>query len=139
MAVLISCQDLRKAYCARPLFEGLTFGIADDERLGLLGANGSGKSTLLRLLAGRETPDAGILSARRGLRLGYVAQDDSFPDGGTVETTLAAALEGSTLDERERALRVSEMMQSAGFRQADLGVPLLSGGWRKRLAIARDL
>src|SRR5205814_807050 len=112
---------------------------AAGERLGLLGANGSGKSTLLKILAGLETPNAGIVSTRRGLRLGYLAQDESFAAGMTVETALAGALEGSPLDERERALRVSGMLQSSGLRQPDLPVATLSGGWRKRLAIAREL
>jgi len=54
-----------------------------DERIGLIGPNGAGKSTLLKILAGLETADTGERSLRRGLRIGYLPQDDTFPDGPT--------------------------------------------------------
>src|SRR5688572_28195136 len=101
MAFLLSCDGLSKAYGARPLFKGITLGVSQNERLGLIGPNGSGKSTLLKILAGVETPDAGVVSSRRGLRLGYVPQEDTFPPG-TVEEILAAALKDEPLEEHER-------------------------------------
>ena len=76
--VLLSCQSLTKSFSARPLFENITLGIGEEERAGLIGPNGAGKSTLLKIMAGRETPDAGVVSARRGLRVGYVAQEEEF-------------------------------------------------------------
>ena len=81
MTVLLSVQGLTKAYGPRPLFSDLCLDLRAGERVGLIGPNGSGKSTLLRLLAGREEPDAGVRSARRGARLGYLAQDDVFAAG----------------------------------------------------------
>ena len=81
MAILLSCQDLSKSFGARPLFEGLSFGLSEGERTGLIGPNGTGKSTLLKILAGRETPDSGAVTPRRGLRLGYLAQQDRFEAG----------------------------------------------------------
>ena len=68
MAILLSCQDLSKSFGSRPLFEGLSFGLSEGERTGLIGPNGAGKSTLLKILAGAETPDAGAITPRRGLR-----------------------------------------------------------------------
>jgi ATP-binding cassette subfamily F protein uup len=65
MSTLISCQGLTKTYGARPLFEGLSFGIFAGERAGLIGPNGAGKSTLLKILAGAEKPDEGELAVRR--------------------------------------------------------------------------
>ena len=58
--LLLSCQDLAKAFGAPPLFEGLSFGIFEGDHIGLVGPNGSGKSTLLRILAGAEPPTAGM-------------------------------------------------------------------------------
>jgi ATP-binding cassette subfamily F protein uup len=67
MAIQLSCQKLSKTFGARPLFEGLSFGLFEGERTGLIGPNGAGKSTLLKILAGLESPDGGELALRRGL------------------------------------------------------------------------
>ena len=88
MAVLLSCQSLTKAYGSRPLFHDISLGVGDNERMGLIGPNGAGKSTLLRIFAGEEKPDSGIVSPRRGLRVAYITQEDTFPEGGTVESVL---------------------------------------------------
>src|SRR5262244_4283613 len=91
-ALLLSCEDLGKAYGGRSLFEGLTLGLFEGDQVGLVGPNGAGKSTLLRILAGIEPPDRGQRSLRSGIRVGYVPQDPVFPDGGTVEEVVGAAL-----------------------------------------------
>src|SRR5215213_3562498 len=92
MAVLVSAHQIRKAFGARPLFEGLTFSVESGERIGLIGPNGAGKSTLLRILAGKTAPDDGTLSLQRGLRVGYLEQIPQFASGATVMSTV---LEGS--------------------------------------------
>lgn len=134
MAVLLSCRVLSKSYGARPLFSNITFGIDDGERLGLIGPNGSGKSTLLKILAGQETPDEGTTSARRGLRIGYVAQDENFDGGQAVEAVLTAAVE--TGDAAEKSLQVDIMLARMEFADRTQAVETLSGGWQKRLALA---
>ena len=80
MSILLSCQKLSKSFGVRPLFEGLSFGLFEGERTGMIGPNGAGKSTLLRILAGVEKQDDGAISMRRGLRVGYLAQQDLFED-----------------------------------------------------------
>ena len=139
MSVLISCQSLGKSYSARPLFANISFGIEEDERLGLIGPNGSGKSTLLKVLAGLEKPDSGTVSARRGLRIGYVPQEEAFAPGQSVEAVLSEALAGEAMDERERATQIEITLARVGFIDREQRVENLSGGWRKRLAIARAL
>ena len=79
--LLLSGQDLAKAFGAAPLFEGLSFGIFEGDHIGLVGPNGSGKSTLLKILAGLEPPSAGTRSVRKRLRIGYVPQDPVFAPG----------------------------------------------------------
>jgi ATP-binding cassette subfamily F protein uup len=136
MAVLLSLQDLSKSYGARPLFEGLSFGLFDGERTGLIGPNGSGKSTLMRILVGEETPDEGKVVLRRGLRFGFLSQTDRFVDtAASVLDTLQADFGGGHLDEDERRRRAQAALDSAGFLDGSVAVRALSGGWRKRLAI----
>jgi len=141
MGVLIGCQALEKSFSTRPLFENLTFGVDEGERLGVIGPNGSGKSTLLKILAGLETSDAGTLSVRRGVRMCYAPQDPVFEAETNAETVLWEALEELHLEDRERANRVSAMIGRMGFTPQWRSNPVetLSGGWRKRLAIAREL
>ena len=138
MAILISCQNLSKRFGSRPLFEGLSFGLFEGERAGLIGPNGTGKSTLLKILSGQETQDDGTLAPRRGLRIGYLAQQDVFetpPEGLTVRAKLALALTGLGLEDYEMDLRIEAVLEKAGFADPEQQVAKLSGGWRKRLAI----
>lgn len=82
MAILLSCRELTKAFGLRTLFKGITLGLFEGERTGLIGPNGSGKSTLLRILAGLEQADSGELTFRRQVRVGYVAQEDALDGNG---------------------------------------------------------
>ena len=139
MTPLLSVQSIGKAFSARALFQNISFGINEGERIGVIGPNGSGKSTLIKILAGRETPDSGLVSARRRLRIGYVPQEDDFPPESTVAQILTDALAELPLDETERELQITLMLTSVGFPDRDQRASELSGGWRKRLAIAREI
>ena len=139
MAPLVSCQSLTKSYGARPLFSDITFGIEADEKLGLIGPNGSGKSTLLRLLAGEDKPDAGEITRRRYLNLVYLAQEDRFPPDTTVDDVLDAVLQQQPMEDYERDAEKNRVMTATGFADGSQAVGALSGGWKKRLAIARAL
>ncbi len=136
---LLSCESISKGFGVRPLFEDLSFGISEGDRVGLIGPNGSGKSTLLRILAGIEVPDSGSLTLRRGVRMGYVPQDPAFPEGRTVEEILTEALTDDPAEEYEKSARVAISLGRAGFNDPAQPVDILSGGWRKRLAIAREM
>jgi ATP-binding cassette subfamily F protein uup len=133
--ILVQCSSISKSYTIKPLFTSLSLGFFEGERMGLIGPNGSGKSTLLRILAGLETPDAGEVTRKRDLRLVYLPQADEFDPERTIEQVLVEGL-GGRLEELQR---MRETAQRLEFGRLDRCVGELSGGWRKRLAIARAL
>jgi ATP-binding cassette subfamily F protein uup len=137
--MLLSCESLGKSYGVKPLFTDLSLGLCDGDHVGLIGPNGSGKSTLLKILAGLEEPDRGIRSVRRQLRIGYVPQEPSFVEGHSVEDTLTQVLLDEGLDPHEQGGRIARALSLGGFVRTDQAVSTLSGGWKKRLAIARSL
>ncbi len=139
MSVLLSVRGLSKGFGLRQLFAELNLDVRADERLGLIGPNGSGKSTLLKVLFGTESPDAGTREMRRGTRLGYLAQDDSFVPGMSATDVLREGLAGSGLEEHQQDPRVAICLTRCGFDNPLIEASTLSGGWRKRLAIAREL
>jgi ATP-binding cassette subfamily F protein uup len=139
MTVLLSAQRLTKGYGPRPLFTDLSLDLRAGERVGLIGPNGSGKSTLLRLLAGRELSDGGTRSLRRTTRLGYLAQDDVFAAGQTARDVVLAALADEPIEAHERETRAAIILTQVGFTDPDRPADVLSGGWRKRLGLAREL
>src|SRR5882672_4420523 len=135
MPLLLSCQSLSKSFGARPLFEDISLSISDGDRLGLIGPNGSGKSTLLDILAGEKPPDFGSVAARKGAKLGYVPQNVAFSEDVTVRQVLVAAVSS----EAEHSAAISAALGQAGFENGDAMAASLSGGWKRRLAIARAL
>ncbi len=136
MSILISCQEISKSYSSRPLFSDISFGIVEKERVGLIGPNGSGKSTLLKILAGTVDPDSGSVVSRRRLRVAYVPQDESFTADDTVEDIVRTAAETAEFKDYEREAAIDSTLASIGFPDRKAKAGTLSGGWRKRLALA---
>ncbi|WP_031499882.1 ABC-F family ATP-binding cassette domain-containing protein [Bryobacter aggregatus] len=121
MALLLSVQLLSKQFGATTLFQNVSLTIEDNQRLGLIGPNGAGKSTMLKILSGQESADSGIVAPRKGLKIATVPQDPVFPEDARVADYL-------TTDNIWFGL--------AGFTDAEVLTKSLSGGWKKRLAIA---
>ncbi|MGC4034048.1 MAG: ABC-F family ATP-binding cassette domain-containing protein [Tepidisphaeraceae bacterium] len=137
--MLLTARNLAKSYGPRQLFAGITLGLEEGDRVGLIGANGSGKSTLLKLFAAVEPLDDGELIAKRNLRVGYVAQEDAFDPHLTCEQIVIDAMD-SHLDEHDRRVKAAIMLDRAGFGDRALATAgSLSGGWRKRLSLVRAI
>jgi len=139
LALLLNARGLTITYGSAPLFKNISVSVSEGDRLGLIGPNGSGKTTLLELLAGKRDPDSGEVALRKGTRFSYVAQDSQFPAGETVRSVIRRALERAAVPEAERLAREVETLGRAGFENFDAEAAALSGGWRKRLAIAEAL
>src|SRR5512140_3099163 len=127
MALIESCTGISKSFGSRLLFDNLSLGISEGERLGLIGPNGSGKSTLLRILCGRLEPDSGIVSMRRNTRVGYVPQQAVFPEDQSAAEVIAEAIAGEHLDDLERAARINQTLGRAGFSDGSVRTAALSG------------
>ena len=132
LPLLLNAQRLTKSFGATNLFRDVSFTVNDGDRIGLIGPNGSGKSTLLKILAGLAEPDSGEVAPRKRLRVSYVAQESEFTPGDTVRGVIERARAG---DEA----RIEETFGRAGFERFDEPAAALSGGWKKRLAIAEAL
>ena len=105
----------------------------------MIGPNGSGKSTLLQILSGTMEPDAGEVAVRKRTRLSLVQQDSQFAPGQTVRAVIEAALQRSAVPPDEWQARLAETLGRAGLEDLEVAAESLSGGWRKRLAIAEAL
>lgn len=142
MAILISAHQISKSYSSRPLFEKISFSISSGERIGLIGPNGAGKSTLLKILAGLTGIDSGQITQQKGLKIGYLSQVPEFKSEATV---LSSLLEGAVDPDGWEAIALSqELMSKLELNEKnkiseDTKVSTLSGGWKKRVAIAREL
>ncbi|MHC1791381.1 ABC-F family ATP-binding cassette domain-containing protein [Solidesulfovibrio sp.] len=137
---MINLRGISKSFGIRQLFSGISLAVGERERIGLIGPNGSGKSTLLKIMAGQIAADSGERTLRQGARLTYVAQQDVFEEGDSVGAVLArAAVEAFGPAGAESGGRAAVVLGRLGFTDPETPVASLSGGWRKRLSIARAL
>ncbi len=139
MSNILSVLDLEKTYGPRTLFRGLSFGLAGAEKVGLVGPNGAGKSSLLRLLAKIEQPDKGQVVWTRGLRVGYLPQNPLFSGKTIIEELIPA----DQLDDPMMQTKAEELISRLGLDthelRRDQSVLELSGGQKKKVALAREL
>jgi ABC transport system ATP-binding/permease protein len=133
---VLNIRDLHKSYGGRPIFEGASLAIDEAEKVGFIGVNGSGKSTLFRIVAGLEGADAGEIALRRGVQVGYLAQEPELVPGRTIRETVAegrsdlvaAAAEYDALSRRLAAPHADH--ERLVGRHSDLAATLdRLGGW----------
>lgn len=160
---LMQVENLTKSFGDRLLFADVTFGINEGDKTGIVARNGTGKTTLLRILAGKDTPDSGTVTCRSGLRVGYLEQLPRFADDTTVlqaclhadtpETRAVTAYRSALASGNDDLLaeavhemdrlqawdfedRLSQMLTQLSITDLSARVADLSGGQRKRVALA---
>jgi len=129
---LISLERIAKAYGPRVLLDGVSLGVSEGERIGVVGRNGAGKSTLLGLLDGTAEPDSGRIARMSGLRVGYLPQGDAL-SGIVGEIAFGARYVGGTWERDPRARSVAAELLAGVSLDSD--VRRLSGGERRRVAL----
>jgi ATP-binding cassette subfamily F protein uup len=139
MPPILNAQGLSKRFGAVPLFQNISFPVSNGDRIGLIGPNGAGKSTLLAVLAGEQEVNSGDVATRKRARIAYVLQESNFAPGLTVRDVLEAALVRTNVAEAEHEGRLRETGGRTGFPDLAAEAATLSGGWRKRLAIAEAI
>ena len=144
MANLVNLESVSKAYGLTVLLDGVSLGLADGERIGVVGRNGAGKSTLLRLMARSEEPDAGRVTHVGGLRVAMLSQADDLDPNATIRrAVLGNRVEHDwAADPRVREVLTGLFgaLDAPGFAAGlDTVVGPLSGGERRRIALAREL
>lgn len=161
---ILSVEQLAKSFGERSLFDGLTFGLAEREKVALVARNGTGKTSILKILAGEEMPDSGRVVTRKDLKVGYLKQEPIFPEGVEImewlltldhpllkavlrykdallnpdaESEMTASLaEMERLNAWDTESKLTAILDRLDLKDIHASVDLLSGGQKKRLALA---
>ncbi len=139
MATLLTTKAISKHFGTREIFTNLSISFDEGAHVGFLGPNGAGKTTFLKILAGLVHADSGEVNQRRLARIGFLPQEDQFRPRDTVESALAAAIADQPSEQHEQETQVNIILSKFGFDNVHRPVEELSGGWRKRLALAREV
>lgn len=138
---LVTIEHLTKSYTERLLFDDTSFSINEGEKIGLIGVNGTGKSTLLKIVAGLEDADSGSVVRGRSLYIRFLSQIPEFAEGDTVLESVMRENAGEThyssADEMQATAK--SMLNKLGITEHDALTSTLSGGQRKRVALASVL
>lgn len=141
MVPYLQVENLTKSFGDKVLFDGISFGVSEGQRMALVARNGAGKTTLLNILTGEQDYDCGTISFRKDLRIGYLRQLPSFPAGLTVlEACMMNAPAETELDKQwDYETRYKQILGKLKITHLDQRVETLSGGQLKRVALANVL
>ena len=133
---ILNIEHISKVYGEKVIFDDISCGIQEGEKIGIIGINGTGKSTLLRILAGLEEGDEGQVIMQNGVRMAYLPQNPQFPADSTVLDYVA---DGRWHKEWGTESEVGNVLNKLGLTDHQAKISHLSGGQKKRAALARIL
>ena len=127
---IINIEHIYKIYGEKTIFEDASFGIHEGDKIGIVGINGTGKSTLLKMAAGLEEPDTGQIIRQNNLKIAYLPQNPKFPEDATIL---------SYMQDCEEQWRVESHLMKLGIQGYDTQISHLSGGQKRKVALAKVL
>lgn len=130
---ILNAEKISKTYGEKVLFDKVVLGVNKGDKIGVIGVNGTGKSTFLKIIAGIEEPDAGEIVSGRGVTVSYLAQAPQFNPGDTI---VGYVIKGKNNASEAEAKTI---LTKLGITDFDAAINTLSGGQRKRVALARTL
>ena len=133
---ILNIEHVSKIFGEKTIFDDVSFGIQERDKIGIIGINGTGKTTLLRMIAGVEEPDEGQIVKQNGIRLAYLPQHPVFPKDATV---LSYAFDGIAENDWTLKSEVKSTLNKLGITNHEMKIEHLSGGQKKKVALAKTL
>ena len=133
---VLNIEHVSKTFGEKTIFDDVSYGIHEGDKIGIIGINGTGKTTLLKIIAGLEEPDEGQVIRQNGLRVTYLPQNPEFPKDAAV---LSYVIEGKRQQEWNTESEAKSVLNKLDIIDHDAKIDTLSGGQRKRVALARTL
>lgn len=127
---ILNIEHISKIYGEKVIFEDASFGVQEGDKVGIIGINGTGKSTLLKMLAGKEVPEIGQIIMQNNVRLAYLPQNPQFPENATIL---------SYIQDCEAEWKVQSNLTQLGITEYEKQIAVLSGGQRRKVALAKIL
>ena len=135
---LLTMKNIHKAYTDKVLFKGADFSVNSGDKIGVIGINGTGKSTLLKMIAGLDTCDAGLVVRGNNIVVNYLPQSPTFDDNETIYEHVITA---NSTEENKWSIEgdARAILDQLGFNDTGIPVSTLSGGQKKKVALAAAL
>ncbi len=133
---ILNIEHISKIYGEKVIFDDVSCGIQEGDKIGIVGINGTGKTTLLRIIAGQEEADEGNVIMQNGIKLGYLPQSQEYPKNTTV---LDFVMSNQKMDDWTMQSKAKSILNTLGLLEHSQLVEYLSGGQKKRAALAKIL
>ena len=133
---VLNIEHISKVFGEKKVFDDISCGIHEGDKIGIIGVNGTGKSTLLKILAGEEEADEGQVITQNGLRITYLPQMPEFPRDAVVQDYVA---DGKWQKDWSTISEAKNILNKLGITEHEEKIDHLSGGQKKRVALARTL
>ncbi|MDO4600995.1 MAG: ABC-F family ATP-binding cassette domain-containing protein [Eubacteriales bacterium] len=133
---ILNIEHVSKIFGEKVIFDDVSYGIHQGDKIGIIGINGTGKTTILKIIAGLEEPDEGQVITQNGLRITYLPQNPEFPPNTTILDYVA---DGKWQKDWATASEAANILNKLGIADHEEKIEHLSGGQKKRVALARIL